>query len=797
MVDKGNPCLARLAVKRLRLRDFELYTTSHVFKRSKSFLKSITPRVPLNSFPYHDLEPSQNCKFVAGCIAKCTENCISNIFHQTADHSLREQTPLKYPSPSALIQNVPSTGAPKMKQSSVLRRRCGQFRKKLVRNLPYFLRHSPSPAFSSLVLTALLFLLLHSHARRSSFNRLYAGRTHVPHASPPPYPHHQKPGISVIAACRDRHKQLTQSLPTWLANSHVAEIVLVDWGSVPLLRSISSHIRVVRVEGEKTWVLSRAYNLAASLVSYTHILRLDCDTLLKSSFTLPNVTGTFHTGDWRAARDENEAHLNGALYITHRDFVDIGGYDERIQTYGWEDEDLYKRLALHGLKRRLLPIEHMQHIEHDDDLRGGEAALEIEQNSILLQRQTAWKGRNTAGEKACFASAYKVLSASPSYMILKCTHRPPSLRELSVSVDLSFARSEALGRVLHDTYKLPWDMLSHMSTPQRQHLALLMKRRTGVVFVHVQHGLGNRLRALASGIAYAQLTRRAAVVIWTRDKHCDAGYEELFEPSEAFVVVDRVNIEWPFDRAVVYDDAWTQVEAYNYMPGERKDEFVRGVKRHVYWKSAYVMKTTVKAAGWDRENDMLRALRPTKEVGSVVEAARERARGSVGVHIRHLAVSSDIHGIDGDTEYGGFGRKITDYWRSACRPATYVDELEGLKEGDGWEGDVFVATDNERWYSELLSLVEDRNLKVRLWRLGDMNGGRDGKGLRRALADMMVLAESRVVLGSMWSSFSEGVARFGGKVRYAGVDFGAEEVDGWGSEVKEAVERVRRRRRRK
>ena len=42
------------------------------------------------------------------------------------------------------------------------------------------------------------------------------------------------------------------------------------------------------------------------------------------------------------------------------------------------------------------------------------------------------------------------------------------------------------------------------------------------LFVDVQHGLCNRLRALVSGAAIAARTGRQLVVIWVPDHHCEA-----------------------------------------------------------------------------------------------------------------------------------------------------------------------------------------------------------------------------------------------------------------------------------
>lgn len=147
----------------------------------------------------------------------------------------------------------------------------------------------------------------------------------------------------------------------------VDEIVLVDWDSSPPLLPgglDDKRLRLVRVEGEPLWVLSRAYNLALSLAKSEWIIRLDCDCRLAQGFLSAHFSqpgngtgpytappGAFWSGRWQDARDGNEVHLNGALLARRSDLRRVHGYDERIQTYGWDDEDLYARLQQRGLKK--------------------------------------------------------------------------------------------------------------------------------------------------------------------------------------------------------------------------------------------------------------------------------------------------------------------------------------------------------------------------------------------------------------------------------------------------------------
>lgn len=54
-----------------------------------------------------------------------------------------------------------------------------------------------------------------------------------------------------------------------------------------------------------------------------------------------------------------------------------------------------------------------------------------------------------------------------------------------------------------------------------------------VLVMHVQNGLGNRLRALAGGVALARVTGRVPLIVWERDAHLSAGFRDLFQHPAA------------------------------------------------------------------------------------------------------------------------------------------------------------------------------------------------------------------------------------------------------------------------
>lgn len=218
-------------------------------------------------------------------------------------------------------------------------------------------------------------------------------------------------GVSVVAACKDRSAMLKKAIDTWKKVRGIDEIVVVDWSSKPTMEMElgedvlgDERVALVRVEGMPDWVLSRAYNLAIAMGRFSRVLKVDCDTDLHMDFVEahPLREGVFWGGDWRSVQEggANDAlHVNGLLYALRKDLMNVGGYDERITTYGWDDSDISERLS-RRLNFKKIDYTKVRHIPHSATLRvvnqrtfsllppenPHAAAVEIQRNRLLLTR---------------------------------------------------------------------------------------------------------------------------------------------------------------------------------------------------------------------------------------------------------------------------------------------------------------------------------------------------------------------------------------------------------------------------
>lgn len=179
----------------------------------------------------------------------------------------------------------------------------------------------------------------------------------------------------IITAAKDR-EVIYDTLPTWLNQRALEAVVLVDWGSSKPIHIEHEKLLTVRVE-ENTWNLGKAFNLAAAVARQisprANLFKLDADYMLLQDHyilqhtILPHVY-SFYTGDWTWP-GENK-YLNGALVVPIREFFAVGGYNESLKAYGFDDTDLYRRLKVHRiLDHHYIDPVSIKHIPHDDESR--------------------------------------------------------------------------------------------------------------------------------------------------------------------------------------------------------------------------------------------------------------------------------------------------------------------------------------------------------------------------------------------------------------------------------------------
>jgi len=278
------------------------------------------------------------------------------------------------------------------------------------------------------------------------------------------------------------------------------------------------------------------------------------------------------------------------------------------------------------------------------------------------------------------------------------------------------------------------------------------------LFIDTQHGLGNRLRAIGSASAIAQATGRELVVVWAPDIHCEGRLRDLFD-------YDGAVIEGSFtDRARAEGQT-----VLNYM--EIEPESAKGAPlildegRDAYVRSAYVIDHP--ASTWDSENTALRALRPGAHVRDLMAGVPDHR--DIALHIRMEGTpGTDTNPYDRIENWTPEGHAAIHDWRGKSHYSRFMARLDTLLR-DTPGARAFLAADLPDTYAAFAQTYGDR--------VAGLNRGlfdRSAEQLQYALADILLLARCRHLLGSNWSSFSEAAQRFSTEMKHrelAGVDF--------------------------
>lgn len=263
------------------------------------------------------------------------------------------------------------------------------------------------------------------------------------------------------------------------------------------------------------------------------------------------------------------------------------------------------------------------------------------------------------------------------------------------------------------------------------------------IFIDAQHGLGNRMRAIASAAAIATGTDRELVIIWAPDDHCACIYEDLFFPHGA----------------VLSEGFATEAESlgltlFNYMeiePGAVKNApITMGAFQDVYIRSAFPLISP--CSNWHSENVAIRNLQPNEVVRALVTSVRNP--NDLSIHIRMEGGQSAQHlPYESAANWTAEAHQHIDESRKRSHFKYFLPRLDELI-AQGLAERVFLATDTPSVYNDLQSRYGNRvtwlNRKV---------SDRSAQAIVYALADAILLSRAPRLLGSTWSSFSELAAR--------------------------------------
>jgi len=554
--------------------------------------------------------------------------------------------------------------------------------------------------------------------------------------------------VSIFTACKNRTDNLLVSIKSWIECGGVHEIIIVDWDSTinvfdqlyDIIRNSHIPIKVIRINDQPKWILTIAFNLAASLTTHPYLLKLDCDNIISRDFLKVHQlkSKTFITGFWKNSRNPNENHLNGVIYMKKKQFESVNGYNEYIQTYGWDDTDLYDRLTKNGYKNYHIDNDKIQHQEHAD--RGTHNTFQSIQINRLMCEEIEWNRQYPRSSFILQDFFFK-----KGYFVGTATNLVKP-NQIAYNNAVKKYKKSYPERLFIEEYK------EEVNTCH-------------TFYANVKNGLGNRLRAFASIYNLFKHLKKnhgewKLIVIWIPDIHCDARFIDLFKPPDDVTIIS-VLPRLSNDCIILPSDMQAVTSCSNVM---NINMFLRNIDECKSWQTLYVQSSSIinsKYYSWNEDAKFLRNLRIRDLVTEHIHSISENfpIEEYIGVHVR---LGQDLT-CDDTASWTTDKRESWNKWREASSADNFIKHMKTYPEGTKF----FVASDSEEVFERM-----KKEFPLRILYLKRNVFDRSKEQMIYAMADVKLLSKTKLLLASNWSSFSELVRRWSDiKTLLAGVDF--------------------------
>jgi hypothetical protein len=184
--------------------------------------------------------------------------------------------------------------------------------------------------------------------------------------------------IAFCITCRGRAAHLKRTLPQNLADNPRARFIVLDYSSdddlMEYLSSLTSaRLSVYQYPGQKLFRMAHAKNMVhrcALLEGADILVNLDADNTTAAGFE-DYIEGIVTPFDYLATGPivPGRRGVSGRIALHRYTFLNVGGYDERFDTWAPDDKDLNHRLQRMGYWAHIIPDKYLHCIKHGDGLR--------------------------------------------------------------------------------------------------------------------------------------------------------------------------------------------------------------------------------------------------------------------------------------------------------------------------------------------------------------------------------------------------------------------------------------------
>ncbi len=621
---------------------------------------------------------------------------------------------------------------------------------------------------------------------------------------------------TVVTACRNREKNLKISINSW-AKIDPYQIIIVDWGSDIHIQldhfnpSIRHLIKIIRFE-ESQWILTWAFNEGLSKVKTKYTIKVDCDHQISESILINSKCNYFRLirGSHRYGI-EGQQYTNGAFICCSELLKKVGYFDERITTYGWDDSDLYLRLSDYMKSFSLfqdgdiwhLPQDQTERVKHQsikkEDLLAKNInypvdAFCIERNQFMMKilprswGEWMFEARYEIRKEVVESDLFKELASFFFFYQVKKEYlfRNGKTHDLNKIVDEFFQILYKdfkedytpiclLIPEIIDKYKIAletndssfsqiikyiiFNLYKEIDSKQNyllkiENIILNEKKsksyeKSKRIIVRPMHGLGNRLRVIASAYNIARKSKKDLVICWDKDEHLNAEFHDLFVKQRFDINVDFVSSK--------FLENIHEMSFYQYMENEpfthKHEEINTDTDLDIVITSSCVINS--KFNDFKEENNFLKSLLLREEINEIVNQIKI-TDNHIGVHIRYDGDNWENLAPEDVKNWNSEAHEILRKNRNNSKPDRFAKRMRELINNKN-EIKFFVSAAK---FSSIEFLLSEFKNKIEFIDRPKQADNRDSESIKYALVDMLLLSKCKYILGSGWSSFTEGAQRF-------------------------------------
>jgi hypothetical protein len=165
--------------------------------------------------------------------------------------------------------------------------------------------------------------------------------------------------FSAVTVCKNRLNDLVVTLPR-LDSAGFDEVILVDYGcpqnSGDWARDHHPKVKILRYAADAGFNASRARNIGGKAASSDWIFFVDADIVINPGFIPYLKKHVKESNYYRTKKYPGNKRIGyGSFVVARDDFLRINGFDEVFSGWGCEDDDIFYRLDMSGLREQELP----------------------------------------------------------------------------------------------------------------------------------------------------------------------------------------------------------------------------------------------------------------------------------------------------------------------------------------------------------------------------------------------------------------------------------------------------------